>query len=315
MPRERAHSTLDLPLSSLTCRLRSGLPLLGFAREGKFDIPRRRPASEDQEPLGLSLVAKFRYRHPIKAGKDAVRKYWERQPCGSDAATSEWATAAFFEEIESHRYRMEPFIREFAEFRYWAGRRVLEIGIGSATDLVNFARARAIVTGIDLTSTAVELAQRRLSLEGLKGEVLVADAEKLPFADGSFDLVYSWGVLHHTPDTRAAVGEVRRVLDAGGEARVMLYGRYSWTSLRIWVQHALLGLQPLQSLSDVWAKHMESPGTKAYSLREVRDLFRDFANIDIRRFRTPYDEKGFGPVARLTGDRFGCFVGVTATKP
>jgi ubiquinone/menaquinone biosynthesis C-methylase UbiE len=250
----------------------------------------------------------------IVSEKELVREYWEERPCGSQAAGSDWGSVAFFDEIEEHRYRTEPFIRDFAEFSNWAGKRVLEVGIGSATDFVNFARAGAIVTGVDLTAAAIELARRRLSLEGLGGDLQVADAEKLPFPESSFDLVYSWGVLHHTPDTGAAVREVRRVLSVGGEARVMLYGSHSWTGLRIWIQNALLRGRPFRSLSDVWANDMESPGTKAYTLDEIRGLFADFGDVTIRRFRTPYDEKGFGPVARVTGDRFGCFVGVTAFR-
>ena len=247
--------------------------------------------------------------------KRVVRDYWEERPCGSHAARAASGTQAFFDQIEAHRYRSEPFITGFADFPRWAHKRVLEIGTGSATDLTNFARAGAMVTGIDLTTAAVELARRRLSLEGLRGDVRVADAEQLPFADRSFDLVYSWGVLHHTPDTRAAIGEVRRVLDDGGQARVMLYGRYSWTGFRIWTQHALLKAQPFRSLNDVFANHMESPGTKAYTLQEIRDLFVDFERVAIQRFRTPYDEIGFGPIARLTGDRFGFFIGIIASGP
>ena len=245
--------------------------------------------------------------------KDRVRDYWEERPCGSGAATAEWGTTAFFNEIEAHRYRAEPFIPGFADFPSWSGKRVLEIGTGSATDFVNFARAGAMVTGIDLTTAAVALAQRRLDLEGLKGDVRIADAEQLPFADRSFDLVYSWGVLHHTPDTRAALREVRRVLDDSGEARVMLYARYSWTGLRIWMQQALLKGRPFRSLRDVYATHLESPGTKAYTLREIRDLFTEFESVELKRFRTPYDEKGFGWAARLTGARFGGFVGIIAS--
>jgi SAM-dependent methyltransferase len=246
--------------------------------------------------------------------KHRVRDYWEERPCGSGAARAEWGTPTFFNEIEAHRYQSEPFILGFADFPRWAGKRVLEIGTGSATDFANFARAGAMVTGIDLTTAAVDLARGRLRAEGLSGDVRVADAEQLPFADCAFDLVYSWGVLHHTPDTRVAMREVRRVLDHGGEARVMLYARYSWTGLRIWIQQALLKGRPFRSLRDVFANHVESPGTKAYSLREIRDLFAEFDNVTVRRFLTPYDEKGFGPIARLTGDRFGGFVGITASR-
>jgi ubiquinone/menaquinone biosynthesis C-methylase UbiE len=246
--------------------------------------------------------------------KQLVRDYWEERPCGSGAARADWGTREFFDQIEAHRYRAEPFIPHFADFQRWAGKRVLEIGTGSATDFVNFARRGAIVTGVDLTTASVELARQRLGMEGLSGDVRVADAEQLPFADRSFDLVYSWGVLHHTPDTSASIREVWRVLDDGGEARIMLYARYSWTGFRIWIKQALLKGRPLRSLTNVFASHVESPGTKAYSLREIRDLFSDFEDVTFHRFRTPYDERGFGPIARMSGNRLGGFIGITASR-
>lgn len=247
-----------------------------------------------------------------QAEKAAVREYWEAQPCGSDAAAAEWATRPFFDEIEEHRYTAEPFVCRFAEFQQWSGKRILEIGVGSGTDFVNFARAGAVASGVDLTEQGVALTRRRLELEGLEGDVRVADAENLPFDDGTFDLVYSWGVLHHTPDTEKAIGEVRRILKPDGEARIMLYARYSWTGFRIWVRHALLRGRPFRSLSWVWAHHMESVGTKAYTRREAERLFQAFADVRIVRYRTPYDEAGWGPIARLTRSRLGCFMGIVA---
>lgn len=160
----------------------------------------------------------------------------------------------------------------------------------------------------------MSLARRRLGLEGLRANVQVGDAEALPFESGSFDLVYSWGVLHHTPNTENAISEVHRVLSPHGEARIMLYSRRSWTALRIWLQHALLRGRPFQSFTTVFSNHMESVGTKAYTQAELVDLFSRFSSVQMTRFLTPYDTLGFGPIARLTGSRFGCFVGIVA-KP
>lgn len=151
-------------------------------------------------------------------------------------------------------------------------------------------------------------------MEGLTARVQVADAEGLPFADASFDLVYSWGVLHHTPDTRRALGEVRRVLAPGGEARVMLYSRRSWVALGLWLRYALAVGRPWRSLSWAVANHMESPGTRAYTPPELVRLFDDFRDISVTTFLTPCDQRVAGPLARLFGDRFGWFAGIRATK-
>ena len=135
--------------------------------------------------------------------KEQVRSFWSRTPCGSWDATAPEGTAEYFAQIEQRRYELEPFIHRFADFRSARGRSVLEIGVGLGTDHVQFARAGAELHGVDLTERGVELVRRRLELEGLTSELQVADAEQLPFADASFDYVYSWGVLHHTPTRQA----------------------------------------------------------------------------------------------------------------
>src|SRR4051794_24654751 len=113
--------------------------------------------------------------------KEEVRTYWEGRPCGSSHALAREGTPAYFEQIEQSRYDLEPFIPRFADFEGSQGKRVLEVGVGLGTDFVRFARAGAAVTGVDLTSKAVKLAQKRLELESLAGEVRQADAESLPF--------------------------------------------------------------------------------------------------------------------------------------
>jgi SAM-dependent methyltransferase len=245
--------------------------------------------------------------------KLAVREHWEADPCGAKLADSEPGTAAFFREVEEKRYALEPFIHRFAEFSRRRDQDVLEIGVGLGTDFVQFARNGARLQGIDLTEAAVALVRTRLELEGLDANVQVGDAERLPFPDNSFDLVYSWGVLHHTPDTHAAVDEVRRVLRPGGEARIMLYARHSWFAYGVWARNALLRGRPFRSLADVLAHHLESPGTKAYTPTELRELFGGFASVRLQRFVTPYDRWVSGPIATLTGPRLGWFVGVIAS--
>src|SRR5262249_29884415 len=134
----------------------------------------------------------------------------------------------FFELVEEHRYTKEWHIPAAADFAAARGLRVLEIGCGLGTDGAQFAKAGAPYTGVDLTEAAIALAQKRFQFCELPGTFRTADAENLDFADDSFDLVYSHGVLHHTPDTARAVQEVRRVLRPGGRAVVMLYHRNSY---------------------------------------------------------------------------------------
>src|SRR2546428_6768855 len=160
--------------------------------------------------------------------KERVRAFWEAHPCGTKFSGAEMGTREFFERVEAHRYAKEWHIPEAANFAAARGLRVLEIGCGLGTDGAQFALAGANYIGVDLTEASVELARKKFDLSGLQGEFRVADAEKLDFADDSFDLVYSHGVLHHTPDTARAVREIHRVLVPGGRAIVMLYHRGSY---------------------------------------------------------------------------------------
>jgi len=160
--------------------------------------------------------------------KSKVRDFWQANPCGAKFAREEVGTPEFFETVERHRYETEWHIPQVVNFERWRERDVLEVGCGLGTDAARFARAGAHYSGIDLTHRSIELARERFRQERLTGEFQVGDAEQLPFPDNSFDLFYSHGVLHHTPDIEKAVGEAHRVLRPGGEAMVMLYHRRSF---------------------------------------------------------------------------------------
>jgi ubiquinone/menaquinone biosynthesis C-methylase UbiE len=240
--------------------------------------------------------------------KRRVQAFWDTTPCGSKHADAPEGSRKFFQQVEQRRYELEPFIPEYAEFERSQGETVLEVGVGLGTDLARFARAGADVTGIDFSEHSVELARRRLALEGLAGEVHVADAELLPFPDDAFDRVYSWGVLHHTPGTERAAQELVRVLKPGGRLCVMLYARRSWVAFALWARHALLTGKPRRSLADVVAHHMESVGTKAFTRTEVRRMFRDLSEVQVEHVGTPYDRRVVGPLAALTGRHLGWFI-------
>jgi len=240
--------------------------------------------------------------------KERVRRFWEETPCGVIHTDAEPGTAAFYREIERQRDDAEPMIAGYADFAGGRGKRLLEIGVGVGTDFVKHARAGAIATGVDLTEQSVQLVRERLALEGLEGAVQQADAERLPFEDGSFDKVYSWGVLHHTPDPLRAVREAIRVLAPGGEIIVMLYGRWSWVTFALWSKYGLAAGRPRRSLADVLAHHMESEGTKGYTRRELRLMFDGLEDLRIDSVPTVYDQNFAGPLVRLAGNRLGWFM-------
>lgn len=247
--------------------------------------------------------------------KAEVRRWWNARPCGSTVSPEEPGTRAFYEAVERHRYAQEPHIPKVVDFPAWAGKDVLEVGCGLGTDLLQLARAGARVTGIDLTSRAVELTARRFRLYEMPGRFLVGDAENLGFRDETFDLVYSNGVLHHTPDTARAVREVHRVLRPGGTALVMLYHRDSynyWINIRVlrgisfalmrrgvspgWIG-VLTGVSPALleeydrairgrsrwTVQDLLNNNTDGPGnplSKVFSRRQARRLFDGFRSVE-----------------------------------
>ena len=155
-----------------------------------------------------------------------VQDFWDANPCGSRLSESE-DRAAYFAEIERKRYAHEPHIREIARFEDFREKRVLEIGTGIGTDALQFIRGGADHTGIDLTHAGPDLAQEQCRLNGFSGKFTVGNAENMAFADDSFDHVYSFGVIHHSPSTEAIVDEMHRVLAPGGTFTVMIYNRSS----------------------------------------------------------------------------------------
>lgn len=204
-----------------------------------------------------------------------VAEYWEAASCGEELYLGGEALADYDRQA-AERYRLEPSILGFAQFERYRGRRVLEVGVGLGADHERFAMAGADLSGIDLTERAVDHVRRRFALRGLESELRVGNAEQLSFADDTFDLVYSWGVLHHTPDTRRAVAEVLRVLKPGGEARIMVYHKHSLVGYMLWLRYGLARGRPRTPLVEIYARHLESPGTKAYTVDQARQLCAGF---------------------------------------
>jgi ubiquinone/menaquinone biosynthesis C-methylase UbiE len=160
--------------------------------------------------------------------KKRIESFWQQSPCDSWFASGTPGTPAFYRSLDEHRYRVHPKLLPAVGFEKTRGLRVLEIGCGCGSEAERFARAGAHYTAVDLTNAALALTQKRLRLAGFSGSFMQGDAENLPFADDSFDFVYSHGVLHHTPDTARAIREVYRVLSPCGRAVVMLYHRDSF---------------------------------------------------------------------------------------
>jgi len=172
-----------------------------------------------------------------QASIQTVQEYWDARPCNIRHSGKPVGTREYFDEVEKRKYLVEPHIPEFAEFARWSGKRVLEVGCGIGTDTINFARAGALVTAADLSGKSLAIASSRATLFGLAERIRFyrADAEDLaavvPRED--YDLVYSFGVIHHTPHPRKAIESIRQYMSPHSELRLMIYAADSWKAAMI----------------------------------------------------------------------------------
>ena len=205
---------------------------------------------------------------------DQVREYWNNRPCNIRHSRSPIGTQEYFDEVEARRYANEPHNYTFPEFERWKGKRVLEVGCGIGTDAVNFARAGAIYTGIDLSSESVKLAKKRLEVFGLKGEIFEANAEELVTKfdpHEKFDLIYSFGVIHHAPRPELVVANFPKLLAEGGEVRAMIYAKNSWKNILI------------DAGWDQPEAQDNCPQAMTYTKQEARELFKDFDTVHVEQ--------------------------------
>lgn len=170
-----------------------------------------------------------------RASIDEVRQFWDERPCNIRHSKLEIGSKAYFDEVEHRKYFVEPHIPEFAQFDRWAGRRVLEVGCGIGTDALNFALSGADYVGVELSRNSLELAVQRFGVYDMQGRFLNANAEELAseLEGEQFDLVYSFGVLHHTPNPGEAIAQIRQLIAPDGELRLMLYAKNSWKAIMI----------------------------------------------------------------------------------
>ena len=226
--------------------------------------------------------------------KKEVRDFWNADPCGTRYLEKPNDFAAH----SRARYQLEPFIPGFAQFVSARGKRVLEIGVGMGCDYLEWLKARAVATGVDLSPASINQARRRCELAGYQPDLEVADAERLPFETNTFDLVYSYGVMHHSADTQRCIDEAWRVLKPGGEARLMLYHHPSLTGLMLWLR---FGMLPRKTVRQTVYQHLESPGTQSFTQPEVRSMLSRFEETSIQQVFSPGDLLLHKASARFSG--------------
>jgi 2-polyprenyl-3-methyl-5-hydroxy-6-metoxy-1,4-benzoquinol methylase len=200
-----------------------------------------------------------------------VQDYWNARPCNIRHSTAEIGTKEYFDQVEARKYFVEPHIPNFAEFDKWKGKKVLEIGCGIGTDTINFARAGAEVTAVDLSQESINLAKKRAEVFGFSDRITFyqANAEKLSevVPVQKYDLVYSFGVIHHSPHPEEIIKQIREnFVEKGSTLKLMVYNRNSW------------------KVDEIIAKHSEAqtgcPVTYSYTKSTVKNLIGDGFEVE-----------------------------------
>ena len=216
-------------------------------------------------------------RSAVKKSIADVQRYWDARPCNIRHSEKAVGSREYFDEVEARKYFVEPHIPAFADFERWRGKRVLEVGCGIGTDSINFARAGAQLTAVDLSSESLRLAAERADVMGVADRIdfIQANAEELTarLTGEPYDLVYSFGVVHHTPRPNLALAAMRALTVPGGTLKLMVYHRRSWKVFSI---VAANGHGRFWKTDELVAEHSEAqtgcPVTFSYTRREAREL-------------------------------------------
>ena len=203
-----------------------------------------------------------------------IRSYWNEHIHDLAIAAHPVGTPEFFHELDEYRYSKLRYLPQIVNFSNYQGKSLLEVGCGVGIDLVRFARAGAIVTGIDLAEVSINLACQNFAQNGLTAKLQVMNGEALEFEDNNFDVIYAHGVLQYTADAPKLVNEIHRVLRPGGEAILMVYNKYSW-------------LNALSKLTNVELEHQDAPVLNKYSIWEFKRLLHPFTQVKIIPERFP----------------------------
>ena len=216
-----------------------------------------------------------------------VKKYWDRRPCNIRHSPQSVGTREYFDEVEQRKYFVEPHIPGFADFERWRGKEVLEIGCGIGTDSCNFVRKGANLTIVELSTESLSIARKRLELYGLKANFINGNAEELDQLlppHQKFDLIYSFGVIHHTPHPDKVIEAIAKRLKPRGELRLMLYARFSWKMLWIYLRYIWFEPWNWRSLPAKYSEaQIGSPVSYVYSFQEARELLRGFKIVSMRK--------------------------------
>jgi SAM-dependent methyltransferase len=166
---------------------------------------------------------------------NTVKQFWDNRPCNIRHSEQPIGSKEYFNEVERKKFFVEPHILSFTNFTQWNGKSVLEIGCGIGTAAINFAKAGATYTGVELSEESLKLTKQRFQVYEQQGSFYSGNAEQLSdfLPEQKFDLIYSFGVIHHTPNPKNVINEIKEFMHKDSTLKIMVYAKHSWKNFMI----------------------------------------------------------------------------------
>ena len=217
---------------------------------------------------------------------DDVKSFWNKRPCNIRHSDKTVGTQEYFNEVEDRKYLVEPHIPLFANFVQWQGKSVLELGSGLGTDSINFARAGASITCTELSEESLNICKERFKVFGLQADFYLVNAEELSTVVPvrTYDLIYSFGVIHHSPEPGRIIEQIGQYMDSSTEVRIMLYTKYSWKALEFFILNGWRFYFNWNQTIQYFAEAQKGcPVAYTYTRKSIQKLLQDYQILSIEK--------------------------------